>query len=231
MWRFVLISFGVLSFAFYELSGGSDYAPAQNSLQVAWADKPLFAVPEPIDQQDVQLAAATSPQVDAQEAADAGDSRRAVNDALAAALEDTGEPEQVARADTTLASFATDFRTDQLGRVNVTLAAAAQGLATSQNAALGLSGVGAFSADTLVQDVRSIPLDQALPAKPADIRSVTRTSANMRSGPGTDYETVDQLTLGAPVQILDEASGWVRLRDLETGQTGWMADWLVTASN
>lgn len=34
MWRFVLISFVVMGWSFYELSGGSDYAPAENSIQV-----------------------------------------------------------------------------------------------------------------------------------------------------------------------------------------------------
>ncbi len=33
MWRFILITFGFLGFAFYELSGGADYAPSDDSLQ------------------------------------------------------------------------------------------------------------------------------------------------------------------------------------------------------
>ncbi|MEB8389416.1 SH3 domain-containing protein [Rhodobacteraceae bacterium KMM 6894] len=230
MWRFILISFGFLGFAFYQLSGGADYAPSSNSLQVAWADKPFFAVPEPVEQQDVQIATATTPAVDdAVNVADAQSDTapQAITQAVVAALEETPDEERVARADISLAGLSSD----QFSRVNVTLAGAAQGFGTIQNASLGLSGVGSFSADTLVQDVRAVPLDQAVPAKPADIRSVVRSSANMRAGPGTDYQTVDQLSLGAPVQVLDHTSGWVRLRDLETGQTGWMADWLVTASN
>ena len=227
MWRFILISFGVLGFAFYELSGGADYAPSANSLQVAWADKPLFAAPDLVQKQDVQIAATTTPQADDVVIAQIDTSRQAVAQAVAAALELTEAEEQVARADTTLASLGSD----QFGLVNVTFANTAQGFAMTQNAALGLSGVGNFNVETLVQDVRAVPLEQAVPAKPADIRSVIRASANMRAGPGTSYETVDQLTLGAPVQVLDEASGWVRLRDLETGQTGWMADWLITSSS
>lgn len=34
MWRFLLISFAVLGWSFYELSGGSDYAPVENSIQM-----------------------------------------------------------------------------------------------------------------------------------------------------------------------------------------------------
>jgi len=33
MWRFILVSFGFLGFAFYELSGGAEYRPDENSLQ------------------------------------------------------------------------------------------------------------------------------------------------------------------------------------------------------
>ncbi|WP_198586122.1 SH3 domain-containing protein [Roseovarius salinarum] len=34
MWRFIVVVFGFLALAFYELSGGADYAPRPNSLQV-----------------------------------------------------------------------------------------------------------------------------------------------------------------------------------------------------
>ena len=35
MWRFILVTFAMLGWAFYELSGGSDYAPLDGSLQAA----------------------------------------------------------------------------------------------------------------------------------------------------------------------------------------------------
>jgi hypothetical protein len=46
MWRFLLISFAVLGWTFYELSGGADYAPAPNSLQ-AQGDPDRPEVPAP----------------------------------------------------------------------------------------------------------------------------------------------------------------------------------------
>ena len=100
-------------------------------------------------------------------------------------------------------------------------------------AARPLAGIGGFNAETLVSDVQDIPIDQAVVSTRglADIRSITGESANMRSGPGTDFETVDQLTRGTDVEILGQRGAWVELRDLNTGQTGWMADWLVTAAN
>ncbi len=33
MWRFILLSFVFLGWAFYELSGGADYHPSPNSIQ------------------------------------------------------------------------------------------------------------------------------------------------------------------------------------------------------
>ena len=39
MWRFILVTFGFLGFAFWEMSGGGDYAPSDNSLQ-AQANRP-----------------------------------------------------------------------------------------------------------------------------------------------------------------------------------------------
>lgn len=51
MWRFILITFGFLGFAFYELSGGADYAPSDNSLQAHMQR----------DRAERQIAAATKP--------------------------------------------------------------------------------------------------------------------------------------------------------------------------
>lgn len=38
MWRFILVTFAMLGWAFYELSGGSDYAPLDGSLQAETRD-------------------------------------------------------------------------------------------------------------------------------------------------------------------------------------------------
>lgn len=39
MWRFMLVTFGFLGFAFYELSGGADYRPSDGSLQQVMAER------------------------------------------------------------------------------------------------------------------------------------------------------------------------------------------------
>lgn len=65
-----------------------------------------------------------------------------------------------------------------------------------------------------------------------DLRFVDGDRVNMRGGPGTDFAVVGRLVRDDMVEILkDEGNGWLHLRDTASGQEGWMADWLVTASN
>ena len=61
-----------------------------------------------------------------------------------------------------------------------------------------------------------------------DIRQVTGTRVNIRSGPGTSYDVVAQAIQGDEAEIIvDDGTGWVQLR-LAGGQTGWMADFLLS---
>lgn len=69
-------------------------------------------------------------------------------------------------------------------------------------------------------------------APAADIREVTAARVNMRNGPGQKFNVVAKLTSGEKVEILqDPGDGWVKLRVAESGRVGWMADFLLTASN
>ncbi|WP_224823976.1 SH3 domain-containing protein [Cognatishimia sp. MH4019] len=61
-----------------------------------------------------------------------------------------------------------------------------------------------------------------------DIRQVTGNRVNVRSGPGTGFEVVAQAIRGDEAEvIIDDGTGWVQLR-LAGGQTGWMADFLLS---
>lgn len=61
-----------------------------------------------------------------------------------------------------------------------------------------------------------------------EIRQVTGNRVNVRSGPGTGFEVVAQAIRGDEAEIIvDDGSGWVQLR-LVGGQTGWMADFLLS---
>lgn len=70
------------------------------------------------------------------------------------------------------------------------------------------------------------------PAPTPDMREVTSARVNMRSGPGQNFDIVSKLTAGNQVEILqDPGDGWVKLRVVDNGRVGWMADFLLTASN
>jgi uncharacterized protein YgiM (DUF1202 family) len=65
--------------------------------------------------------------------------------------------------------------------------------------------------------------------QPQQIRRVNGDLVNMRTGPGTSNAVIGQLPRGAAVEILgDNGAGWVRLRPVDGGPEGWVADFLLT---
>lgn len=64
----------------------------------------------------------------------------------------------------------------------------------------------------------------------ATVREVAARAVNMRKGPSTNYDVIDTLPRGTQTEVVDtDGSGWVRVRVQTTGQTGWMAERLLTA--
>ncbi|ETX14017.1 hypothetical protein OCH239_05665 [Roseivivax halodurans JCM 10272] len=63
-----------------------------------------------------------------------------------------------------------------------------------------------------------------------DLRRVDGSVVNMRTGPGTKYSVVDQLSRGDEVEVLRSEGDWLKLRVSDTQKIGWMANYLVTAS-
>ncbi|RPF49709.1 SpoIID/LytB domain protein [Thermodesulfitimonas autotrophica] len=51
---------------------------------------------------------------------------------------------------------------------------------------------------------------------------------NLRTGPGTGYGIVGRMARGLRLELLEARDGWYKVR-LATGQTGWVAGWLVEA--
>ncbi|MCL6635429.1 MAG: SH3 domain-containing protein, partial [Peptococcaceae bacterium] len=49
---------------------------------------------------------------------------------------------------------------------------------------------------------------------------------NVRSGPGTGYDVVQQVFSGDRLPLLDRSGDWVKVQ-LAAGGTGWVAGWLV----
>jgi hypothetical protein len=82
----------------------------------------------------------------------------------------------------------------------------------------------AFAGTTLQASSTAVSL-------PRDIRSVAGASVNLRAGPGTEHAVITQLDKNIQVEVLqDSGTGWVQLRPLVGGPTGWVADFLLTGS-
>jgi uncharacterized protein YgiM (DUF1202 family) len=70
-------------------------------------------------------------------------------------------------------------------------------------------------------------------ADPAlDLREVIAELVNVREGPGTDYAVMDKLAQGTQAEVLEtDASGWARVRVIDTGLLGWVSAEFLGASN
>ena len=56
MWRFISVTFAFLGYAFYTLSGGSDYAPRTQSIQARAKIDHVRPIPRPVRVNVIQLA-------------------------------------------------------------------------------------------------------------------------------------------------------------------------------
>ncbi|MEP2639530.1 MULTISPECIES: SH3 domain-containing protein [Roseobacteraceae] len=64
-----------------------------------------------------------------------------------------------------------------------------------------------------------------------DLRSISGDTVNMRGGPGTTFDVVAQLERNTQVEVLqDDGSGWVKLRPVDGGPDGWIAEFLLNPS-
>ncbi len=237
MWRLMFVTFGFLGFAFYELSGGASYEPAPNSLQARGWSEPA---PQPSAGQAEMTAA------------------RAATQTSRPAIETPDEEAEVDR----IAEQAARAKAAQEEAGVILASVFADGAASTGGAAgADLAAIAAIDAavrEVIESAAFETPLDQPVfsletyaansaqgftisrPTAPdlepgnesEDLRQVTGEVANMRTGPGTEFESFGRLTRGTQVTVLAEpGNGWVMLEVPTTGETGWMADWLVTASN
>ena len=230
MWRLIMVSFAFLGWAFFVLSGGSEYEPSPNSLQVALKNEPLFATPLPVTKREpvvAEVSVELPPMI-----------TRKVRKKTKRKVEivDLDALEEDANGITGLAALSAA----SLNGFSVTLASTAE--ETDFNSLkLGLSGVtgGIVEPDTddplLEVNLFDEPVaDEGVGAPvemvAADLRRVTGKAVNMRQGPGTSYEKVGQVLRGARIEVLEASGdGWLRVQVMATGQEGWIADWLVTA--
>lgn len=227
MWRFILVTFAFLGFAFWELSGGADYAPRENSIQ-ARANQPEA------ETRTVESAPSTPPKPEkievAQERTNTGE-RFQITLASISEMAEAGNAQTTARTERVedKARFLTQPETSEDSAV---LAALEEGGAAASEVKQHWPGaIELFEQQASQADLRRQAEAAARSARSdsMDVRFITASSANMRGGPGTDYARVGNLSEGAEVAVLSApGNGWLELEVVATGKTGWMADWLVS---
>ena len=218
MIRFVLIvsTFGVLSLAWYQMSGGADFEPGTQT-----AGLPSFSVPDNN---------AAAPEV-----ARAGISGADLTSVAQIAAAPEKSPEKSPGKTDVIAP-----------KLDVTLAAAAGTPNSTVEAEKAVEVASLDTRNDAVQTsdpapgavVERVVFGAASQARPepaessTDLRRVTGTVVNVRNGPGTGYSVVNQLRRGDAVEVLtDPGEGWVKLQAVDTKRVGWMSARFLRAAD
>lgn len=222
MSRFVIVSFAVLGWGFYEMSGGRDFtapirpveAPPQ---QQAQAETPpqvttttkfqrsaKVRAASLVDTQLIQTAATPRPAADPE-------SRQAIALAKIAAAG--------AALHNTESAFAAGAGTGTLQLNSI------QGGLAAMTTQFGSEGL-AHNASLTTTEATPPEAD---PASYLDIREIRASRVNMRQGPGTIYPVMARLLAGDEVLIIeDSGTGWLQLRSRTGDKVGWVAASLVS---
>lgn len=200
MWRLVVLSFLVLGWGYYELSGGADFRPISDLSDEQLAELGLERFEPPAE--EVVVAAVDEP-----------------------------VPVQVARGPTapvslTLASLAPETRDEEIASDIATIAEGpiSEADAVPDAAPEEIAVAGDVTAADIIEQVVAGAAVSSL-----DIRTVTGSRVNMRSGPGTNHGVITVLVQGDETEVIEElANGWVRLRVVATGEEGYMAGRLLS---
>lgn len=204
MKTFILLTFGFLGFAFYQMSGGADFVPARAQLE---PDTPATPEAQTVARAD------TTPEDPAPitRIDSTADVTQVSLDASSAIRTQPPEPEP--KAEAPAAPIASDV--DAAVREAIVI----DSVETPQIILPSLIA----SSDDGSTPVRAIETS-------GDIRRVSGNRVNVRGGPSTDYGVVGKLTRGDEVQVLeDNGAGWVLMQPLDGGEQGWMADFLLTS--
>lgn len=201
MKRFIFLSFAFLGLGFYELSGGADFDPiaARNDAVLARSGVDLSTEPS---------------------------------------VAETGETVQFAQSaplpEVTQVSLNLTSLGDVLERDDAPVVEPTPAIAPSAEAA-SVTPVTFTANDDVVLPSLIFPGNTSRAssdevANPRDLRAISADRVNMRGGPGTGFDVVTQLERNTQVEVLqDDGSGWVKLRPVDGGPEGWIADFLLTS--
>ncbi|MBY5934479.1 SH3 domain-containing protein [Tateyamaria omphalii] len=202
MWRFIIVTFGFLAFAFYEMSGGADFDP--EATRLARIDVPVTVEEEKLER--VVDAAPAEQTLVPENVTRVSLNLNSVNDVLRPQRNVPTTPaRQLPAAEEPVA---TDVALSE-EEPTVILPSLIMDTAV-------ITPVDFNAPDTAEESVQ-------------EVRQVSARSVNVRGGPGTNFSVVNRLTRGDAVEILqDPGNGWVKLRPVGGGIVGWMADFLLS---
>lgn len=213
MFRFMTATTFLLAVLFYQASGGNDFEPWQR-------DTPDYVIASP-DPWDAPKPRAGGKSFFAS-SANASEAPEGVQLASISGQNDAGLDPALTGLDYASVTPAS-LPAAEAGSAETSHAT--RGMQPEAQEALGLSGA---EREAVLRG--TIPAAVTEAAQPeADLRRVTGDRVNLRAGPGTLHQILGTLDQGTRVEVIGADDGWLHLRLPENGQTGWMADWLVSA--
>ncbi|MGB3244027.1 MAG: SH3 domain-containing protein [Sulfitobacter sp.] len=209
MTRFILLTFGFLGWAFYEMSGGSDFE-SQSARMARLNPAPVVTVTPVKDTAEVVTADATTDVVDTDPPLSGSVTRVSLN--LTSVKGAAAAAEQAQTAALTKANIDPE-----------------SGVAVNTDTITSSADTPAIIPSLIAPNDNGTSTTTNTPAI-SDIRIVSGNRVNVRGGPGTDFSVVSRLARGDSVEILeDNGDGWVLMRPVDGGSEGWMADFLLTS--
>lgn len=206
--RFVLITFLFMGFAFYELSGGSDFEPRKSPEDFETAQTEnlrLRAGDDVIVPNPVKVAAV----IDAPEVVHVKP--------VATPAAETAETPEASEQQPSLALRFNQPTSDAEDK-KVQLASLADGSDAFPQPVFLDPGLSTTPTNAPVIEQPEAAADQV------EIHEVTGSRVNMRQGPGTTYPVIGTLFYDDQVEVLDDlGNGWVQLRKVGDNRIGWMA--------
>ena len=226
MSRFVIVSFAILGWGFYELSGGRDFTAPERPVPERHVEAPrqqaqLSTSPPETTTTKFQRSAKVR-------AASLVDTRLIQTDPTPRPAADPESRQaialaKIASAGVTLQGTGTAFAPGaETGTLHLNSIQGGLAAMTTQ-----------FGSDGLTQNASLTTAEATPPATDSasylDIRQIRASRVNMRQGPGTIYPVMARLLAGDEVLILeDSGTGWLQLRSRKGNKIGWVAASLVS---
>ncbi len=215
--RLIVISFVALGWAFFVMSGGTEFEPrgvrGETPERIAKVEPPVNT--QIVSAQDFQ------PRVSSNTA------EALVTNVAARTAPVRPKPEPAAQTEEDVVIVIDEPVEPALTQLSGFANPGANfTLASLEDGAVGLQQISVqVQNDFTPQEFASEPV-RIEPQQ--DIREISGTRVNMRDGPGTIYPIIGKATIGQKVEVLsDSGTGWLRLRVMQGQQIGWVSSSLV----